>query len=402
VSWQTLIGRWLAPGPPRTEEAAASPRADAEQAAALKAAVNQVKALDVDDARKSALALQRAMRRQIVRGRAMPVSRPPQVRAAARVLHRLAHIASAGRPILVGPWTGDVGLELLYWVPFVRWFALHYRLPASQFHVVSRGGAPWYADLAGTYTDILSLCSESDYRTARARTRTSLCGFERGIVRRVCGGAAERPMLLHPALMTRLFTPYWSDDASIEQVARYTLPRPLQPPSCALPPLPHRFVAVQFAFGPEFPDTAANRAWIDRTVASLAQSGDVVWLGAGLDAPHAAGEYTPPLGARVHRVDQLLVPAQAMAMQAAILSRAHAFVGAYGGLSFVAPFYGVTSVAFYSTRGFFPHHRGVAEHMLGRHDRQSLIVLDVADSALLRRLTDASGNARPSAAARVP
>ena len=26
-------------------------------------------------------------------------------------------------PILVGPWLGEVGFELLYWIPFLRWFA---------------------------------------------------------------------------------------------------------------------------------------------------------------------------------------------------------------------------------------------------------------------------------------
>ena len=42
------------------------------------------------------------------------------------VLDRLARIAASGRPILVGPWTGEVGFELMYWAPFVRWFAGHF------------------------------------------------------------------------------------------------------------------------------------------------------------------------------------------------------------------------------------------------------------------------------------
>src|SRR5690606_3605400 len=35
----------------------------------------------------------------------------------------LDRIASGRGPIVVGPWTSEVGFELLYWIPFVHWFA---------------------------------------------------------------------------------------------------------------------------------------------------------------------------------------------------------------------------------------------------------------------------------------
>src|SRR5205085_757963 len=42
---------------------------------------------------------------------------------AEKALDRMARIAAGQQPILVGPWTGEVGFELIYWAPFVRWFA---------------------------------------------------------------------------------------------------------------------------------------------------------------------------------------------------------------------------------------------------------------------------------------
>ncbi len=44
-------------------------------------------------------------------------------RRASGIERELAAIAAGTRPIAVGPWLGEVGFELLYWVPFVRWVA---------------------------------------------------------------------------------------------------------------------------------------------------------------------------------------------------------------------------------------------------------------------------------------
>src|SRR5688572_32616939 len=32
-------------------------------------------------------------------------------------------------PILAGPWLSEVGYEVLYWVPFLRWVKAAYRIP---------------------------------------------------------------------------------------------------------------------------------------------------------------------------------------------------------------------------------------------------------------------------------
>jgi hypothetical protein len=43
-------------------------------------------------------------------------------RRASAVERQLASIALRDRPILAGPFLGEVGFELLYWLPFLRWF----------------------------------------------------------------------------------------------------------------------------------------------------------------------------------------------------------------------------------------------------------------------------------------
>ena len=52
--------------------------------------------------------------------------------------------------IVAGPWLGEVGFELLYWVPFLRWFAERFHVAPERLLVVSRGGtASWYRPFAG-------------------------------------------------------------------------------------------------------------------------------------------------------------------------------------------------------------------------------------------------------------
>ena len=68
-------------------------------------------------------------------------------------------------PIIVGPWTGEVGFELLYWVPFVRWLVSKFRLEPSRLVIVSRGGVSrWYGPLARQYVDIFSLLTTDQFR----------------------------------------------------------------------------------------------------------------------------------------------------------------------------------------------------------------------------------------------
>jgi ADP-heptose:LPS heptosyltransferase len=191
-------------------------------------------------------------------------------------------------------------------------------------------------------------------------------------------------MMLHPGLMYRLFAPFWAHDAPVEHILSHTVPKRMVPPAAALTGLPERFVAVRFPFNSTFPDTAANRAYLDALLASLTQSHEVVWLGSAIDDT-GEREYTPQRD-YVHDIRHLLTPEHELALHAAIIARADAYVGTYDGTSYVAAGFGVRSVAFYAVRDSFPHYRSVAEHMFGGRENLSLMVLNIADAALLRRV----------------
>ena len=73
----------------------------------------------------------------------------------------------SGQRIVVGPWLTEVGFELLYWIPFVRWLQTTFELEPERLVVVSRGGvASWYAAVSPHYVEILDLIPRADWSLA--------------------------------------------------------------------------------------------------------------------------------------------------------------------------------------------------------------------------------------------
>src|SRR5215510_16434414 len=120
-------------------------------------------------------------------------------------------------PIIVGPWLAEVGYEVLYWVPFLRWFADKYGIPRERLIVVSRGGvSDWYSPFAAHYVDLFDLLSPQDL-AAKNRARqasnerggqkqTSLSEFDRELIDAACRRIGVTAVnTCHPSLLFRLF-----------------------------------------------------------------------------------------------------------------------------------------------------------------------------------------------------
>src|SRR5436305_15345133 len=62
-----------------------------------------------------------------------------------RVRRELAVLAAGDDPVLVGPFVGEVGSELLYWVPFVKWVLREFPRLRGRLILGTRGGTrTWY------------------------------------------------------------------------------------------------------------------------------------------------------------------------------------------------------------------------------------------------------------------
>ena len=95
------------------------------------------------------------------------------------------------------------------------------------------------------------------------------------------------------------------------------------------------------------------------------------------------------MGGRVVRIEAA-APERNLAVQSAVISRARAFVGTYGGYSYIAPFYGVPSVGFYSQESFKLHHLYVAQRVLEQLGGATVTAVNVAHAGLVHAATAGS------------
>jgi ADP-heptose:LPS heptosyltransferase len=112
-----------------------------------------------------------------------------------------------------------------------------------------------------------------------------------------------------------------------------------------LPTLPKRYVAAKFYFRESLPDTPANRAAITKLLLQMAQQTDVVLFSTTTRVDdHSDFSFANVPG--VHVVDPMSDPAQNLKLQTRLLAGAEAFVGTYGGLTYIANYLGKTSICF--------------------------------------------------------
>jgi hypothetical protein len=285
---------------------------------------------------------------------------------------------------LAGPWTGEVGFELLYWIPFLR--RLRRRLGATPLHVVTRGGSgAWYGGIADTVSEAFDCVDADTFRSAtdgETRKQRQLSPFDRRLLKAArARGGGSRSALVHPSLLYGLLYRYWKDQLPYRVVAESLEFQRLTPPAgIDLAHLPQPYTVARFYFSACFPDTPDNRAFATTAIRSLAERGTVVVL----ETPFRVDDHqdvTVQIPGVV-RVGALMTPANNLAVQSAVIAGATGFVGTYGGFSYLAPFYGVPSVGCYSKPTFFPHHLDVARRAFDQLDVPGLTAVDVRQHAL--------------------
>ncbi|HXG87682.1 MAG TPA: hypothetical protein VNJ02_05035 [Vicinamibacterales bacterium] len=307
------------------------------------------------------------------------------------IVAELRRIARTGRPILAGPWLGEVGFEVLYWVPFLRWVVAEFAIDPTRVIAISRGGPQsWYTGCAGRYVDVFEFLSVDAYRAGNEQRRREVgeqkqvrdSAFDREITGRVRDTAdlanAEH---LHPALMYRLMQPFWWKHASHSWVAKHTVPALLSRPAlpAELGVAPGRYVAVKLYWNDCLVEDERTRHYARQTLAALATHLPVVSLDTGLSLDdHAAADGATDAK---HTVASLLTAATNLSVQTAVLANAAAFVGTYGGFSYLAPLHGVPTVSVYSRSfGFDRSHLVVAEHAFARVGAAAFDLCDIGST----------------------
>jgi hypothetical protein len=269
----------------------------------------------------------------------------------------VARAIRAGKPVLAGPFLGEVGFELLYWIPVLR--RLLAGVERERVTVLTRGGAgAWYRDFAAGAVDILDLVPPEGYLNElverRRREGNTKQFFPDELDKRLTQLALERvggAAVVHPLVMYSRMRFVLELLQPVEAVTRIGEYRRLSPEPRALPAgCPSDYVAVKLYFSDSFPDDEETRGLAGRVLGELAEETDVVVLTSGQQLDEHR-EWVPA-GARIHDSSAWVTPQDNLAVQTAVVAGARELVATYGGFSYLGPMLGVPTRALYTQEGF--------------------------------------------------
>jgi hypothetical protein len=289
----------------------------------------------------------------------------------------LETLARSNEPVIVGPFTGEVGYELLYWIPFVRWAAETYGLMPDRLIVVSRGGVrDWYGTIATRYVDILSWMTPTEFREAKAGylKQKSVSAFDTECMRKAaakCG--VGDALVLHPELMYRTFKNFFVGRAKLDLIEQHTRYARIVPQAVESG-LPGRYTATRFYVSEAMPDSPAVRTAVAGVLASLPRPLVRVESHARVDSHEDIN------GPSDYVVGSGVAPERNLAVQTAAIAGAQEFIGTYGGFSYLAPFCGVPTRAFFSRWHWKTCHLEAAAAAFDRIGGPSWVIHDIRDT----------------------
>lgn len=319
------------------------------------------------------------------------------------------------KPIICGPWRSEVGFEALYWRPFLTEFAK--RVPDfwQRAVVITRGGAAnLYGRMdtvqsgeSGTATtwwqpasvDLYTLRSVTDIRRqnlfdwskTKLQKQTTVTAYDKQLLRDAAdkAGITGRYHVLHPSWMYWALAPFWDEERGLKYLTSLAdfalLPKPVPP--ITIDGLPQTYVAVKFYGRATWPHPhQETMAFVAEVVGNIAKQAPVLLLNTGHEGDeHIEMNVTGP---NVF-VLPTIPPEHNLGTQMALLGRAQAFVGTYGGVAQAALRMGVPSCSFWSQFGGTAHAHLSLSSWLSKATNVPFVTGSLNDAGLWRQLLTA-------------
>jgi hypothetical protein len=286
--------------------------------------------------------------------------RNPLLRAQWAIFAR--HLAASKLPILIGPFRSEVGFELLYWIPFLNALRERYGISRDRCVAIGRGGSAVWYNAAGT-ADLYEHLPMDVVRTLSIQASQQTGSMKQNVTadweRHVCaltatGLGISSYHVLSPSWMYQLLAPWWEGRQPLRWLDRHVL-HAAKMPAPSLPQglqLPETFVAMRWYARPTWPLKEDLVLWTRKLVTAVASRVPVVLINAGFQADDHADI---ALGAipNTFKLSDLAeqTPPNNLAIQSAVIARASAYVGTYGGMAQGAMRWGVPTVALYDQFG---------------------------------------------------
>jgi hypothetical protein len=186
------------------------------------------------------------------------------------------------------------------------------------------------------------------------------------LVRREIG--VERLNVLHPNVMYSAFKHI--QNSTDRELATY-FPKLTPPVVSGLDiELPAQFIAVRFYECFPLPASDANQAFVRKLLAHLGDTLPIVCLNTPMSIDRKHPDFSIEGIENVVTGQSSMTLANNLAVQSAIIGQADAFLGSYGGLSYLSPLFGRPSFSLYSDGRSLSktNHLAWAQSVLGRSE----------------------------------
>jgi hypothetical protein len=288
-------------------------------------------------------------------------------------------IINKKKVIVVGPWFSEVGFELLYWIPFVRWVISTFNIDQTKILVISRGGVKtWYDQISNSYLDILSNYTIDEYKrlvdlkinTTGGQKHKVFTEADKIIIEdMVCNSVYKKRDIgfIHPSQMYSLFTPFWRRLYSTSFITKRSIYEQIKirqdKKYADINNLPEKYYAVKFYDSTCMPYTKKNLEFIKKVISRLSSKHPVVIL----DHKYKLDDHNN-INISTEDSEKIIYidckPENNLDIQTRVIKNAVEFWGTYGGFSYLAPQLGVPTFCFYSEEGkYLPVHEDIARRL---------------------------------------
>lgn len=253
-------------------------------------------------------------------------------------------VSTGTSPLIIGPWLGEVGPELQYWIPWLQHLKAQGVFGQRRLIAVSRGGtAAWYRQLTSEYGEVFTLVDKATYQAIRQERKTekqfAWTPGERTCMQQIAQHfGVKQYETLHPSAMWARILPYFQERKPLAWFLSQLDFQPIIPAADLAQDylrdisLPEQYIVARFYVSELFPATALTKQFVHDLFAQITPQLPIVAMVSTQQLDDHAIFKMPEM-ARVQLVpiDQQLE--SNLGVQTAIIQRSSGFVGTYGGVT---------------------------------------------------------------------
>lgn len=263
--------------------------------------------------------------------------------------------------IFIGPWLGEVGPELQYWIPFIQNLIKRGFLRGQKIIVVSRGGAEaWYANITSNYIDLFDHLSQIEYQKIRSEVlknsqkQVNIHPMERLLIDNIAKHEKITTYnLIHPSLMWKTVVRWLQDKITLDKMI-YTLD--FQPVSSIIPQyknyidrlnLPSHYFVVRFYTSNVFQITYGVIDELNELIYTISRIKPVILLQTDYSFDdHKTIKLSANRNNNVIKIGSKLPARKNLGIQTEIVRRSDGFIGTNGGFSILPGMLGKPVLSF--------------------------------------------------------